>query len=68
MENVNDNESKIMQYSNNTMVICLHEEAGKAKSAVEKIVQKLVTYFETHQLMINEVKTESIIFSKPLNF
>ena len=43
------------------MVFCSHEELDKAQSAVEKIVQKLVTYFETHQ----SKKTEFIIVSTP---
>ena len=60
-ENVNDNQCKIIQNADVTMVFCSHEEPDKAKSAVEKIVQKLVTYFETHQLTINAQKTEFII-------
>ena len=65
MENVNDdNQYKIIQYADDTMIFCSHEEPEKAKSAVEKIVQKLVLYFETHQLTINAEKTEFIPFSK----
>ena len=66
MENVNDdNQCKIIQYADDTMIFCSHEEPEKAKSAVEKIIQKLVLYFETHQLTINAEKTEFILFSKP---
>ena len=63
MENVNDNQCKIFQYVDDTMIFCSHEEPEKAKSAVEKIVQKLVLCFETHHLTINAEKTEFIIFS-----
>ena len=64
MENVNDNQCKIIQYPDDTRIFCSHEEPEKAKSAVEKIVRKLVLYFETHQLTINAEKTEFITFSK----
>ena len=62
MENVNDNQCKIIQYADNTMIFCSHEEPEKAKSAVEKIVQKLVLYFETHQLTINAEKNRIYYF------
>ena len=62
MENVNDNQCKIIQYADNTMIFCSHEEPEKAKSAVEKIVQKLVLYFETHQLTINAEKNRFYYF------
>ena len=64
MENVYDNQCKIIQCADDTMIFCPHEEPEKAKCAVKKIVQKLVLYFETHQLTISAEKTEFIIFSK----
>ena len=48
------------------MVFCSIEEPDKAKSSVEKNVQKLVTYFgKTNQLTKNAEKTDFILFSKP---
>ena len=42
-----------------------HEKPYKTKSAVENIVQKLVTYFETHILTINAEKNRVKTFSQP---
>ena len=47
------------------MVLCSHEKQDKRKSAVEKIVQKVVMWFETHRLTINAEKTKLINFSRP---
>ena len=63
MENVNDNQCKVILYADNTMIFCSHEEPENAKAAVEKIVQKLVLYFQTHQLTINAEITEFIFLS-----
>ena len=64
MENVIHNQCKIIHYADDTMVFCLLDGPDKAKSAFEKIVQKLVTYFETQQLTIKAEKTEFINFSQ----
>ena len=62
MDNVNDNQCKIIQYAEDTMIFCSHEEPENAKSAVEKIVRKLVLCFETHQLTINAEKANLLFF------
>ena len=65
MEIVYDNHCKIIHYADDTMVFRSHERPDKSKPAVEKIVQKLVTYFKTHQLTKNSENTEFKIFSDP---
>ena len=55
---------KIVQYADYIFIFVADKIANTAKQQLENNIAKLVEYFESHRLNLNEDKTEFIVFSK----
>ena len=60
MENCN-----LIQYADDTMISSSHNALTTARNKVQQTIERLVNFFESHQLTINAKKTEFICFCKP---
>ena len=60
MENCN-----LFQYDDDTMIFSSHNDLTTARNKLQQTIERLVDFFESHQLTINANKTEFICFCKP---
>ena len=60
MENCN-----LIQYADDTMISSSHNDLTTARNKFQQTIERLVNFFESHQLTINANKTEFICFCKP---
>ena len=58
----NDN-CQVIQYADDTFLYSSHTNENIARSYLEKNIEKLCFYFQSHQLMMNNKKTEYIVFA-----
>ena len=65
---VNDMQQSVMedcnliQYADDTMISSLHNDLTTARNKLQQTIERLVNFFESHQLTINANKTEFICF------
>ena len=60
MENCN-----LIQYADDTMISSSHNDLTTARYKLQRTIERLVNFFESHQLTINANKTEFVCFCKP---
>ena len=54
---------KLIQYADDTFLNSSHNNENIARSYLEKNIEKLCYNFQSHQLMMNNKKTEYIVFA-----
>ena len=62
MQKINDETCKIVQYADDIFLFVADKCVNTAKQRLETNIAKLVEYFESHRLNLNEDKTEFIVF------
>ena len=64
MQNIISKTCKIVQYANDIFLFVADKFVNTAKQRLETNIAKLVDYFESHRLNLNEDKTKFIVFCK----
>ena len=64
MQKIIDETCKIVQYADDIFLFVADKCVNTAKQRLENNIAKLVEYFESHRLNLNEDKTEFIVFCK----
>ena len=64
MQNIIDETCEIVQYADDIFIFVEDKFVNTAKQRLENNTAKLVEYFESHRLNLNEDKTEFIVFCK----
>ena len=65
MKQIISNQCKLVQYADDTMILCSDKDENHALNKLEKDIEQLIHFFENHRLTINADKTEFILFCKP---
>ena len=55
----------LIQYADDTMISSSHNDLTTARNKLQQTIERLVNFFESHQLTINANKTEFICFCTP---
>ena len=67
MQNITDETCKIVQYADDFFVFVADKCVKTAKKFLEKNIAPLVEDFETYRLILNEDKTECLVFKNSPN-
>ena len=62
MQNIIDETGKIVQYGDDIFIFVAEKFVNIARQRLENNIAKLVEYFESHRLNLNEEKTEFNVF------
>ena len=54
-----------IRYANGTFIFCSGKTISDSKLHLEKSIAKLILFFKENELIVNESKTEFIIFGAP---
>ena len=65
MKDDTDVNSNIIQYADDTFIVCSGKTISESKLHLEKSIAKLILFFRKNELNVNESKTEFIIFGAP---
>ena len=60
---IDSDNCQVIQYAYDTFLYSSHTNENIARSYLEKNIEKLCYYFQSHQLMMNNKKTEYIVFA-----
>ena len=60
---IDSDNCQVIQYADDTFLYSSHTNENIARSYLEKNIEKLCYYFQSHQLMMNNKKTEYIVFA-----